>query len=95
METLPLNASTLETIQALRESIWTRNSADAREGLEDRRRIFLLRQESALKEDILLIEATLAKFERTLVDSNFESQRSEIKAKLISQIDQLLAKFRV
>lgn len=94
MEQPPPNASILRTIETLRDSIWNRRSADAHEGLEDRRRVFQLRQDPSLKEDILPIEATLAEFERTLVDPNFHGQRSETKAKLVSQIDQLLAKLR-
>mgnify|MGYP001047801092 CR=1 FL=1 len=94
MEQLPPDASVLRTIETLRSSIWKRRSADAREGLEDRRRIFQLKQTPSLKEGILPIEATLAEFERTLVDPDLRDQRSEIKAKLISQIDQLLAKLR-
>ncbi|MGN6769596.1 MAG: hypothetical protein ACTHJQ_07100 [Rhizobiaceae bacterium] len=83
------------TIETLRQSIWNRNSADVREGLEDRRRMLRLKQIPALGSHISVIEASLLAFERTLVDAKHQAERKETKAKLIAQLDQLLAKLGV
>jgi hypothetical protein len=82
------------TIETLRQSIWNRSTADVREGLEDRRRMLQLKQAPSLSSDMSAIEASLLAFERTLVDARHRAERNEVKAKLIAQLDQLLAKFR-
>ena len=80
------------TLLELRKSIWNRCSADIREGLEDRRRILRLKAIPVLSSDLPALEAALLAFERTLVEPNRQSERGEVKARLITQIDQLLAK---